>query len=299
MKKIDLLLLLLFVLMLPSCGWKSSGDKKTIAVSIEPMRYFTEQICGDKFRVVSLVPKGSNPETYEPTPQQLVELSKSEAFFNLGQIGFELTWSDKIGENAPGTRNINVSQGIDLIYGIDDHIDEPVHYADHAHITGADPHVWCSVTNVRIIAANIYEALLQIDPANKDTYHTNYLKFLSSLDTLQEEIETYMAKGTRAFLIYHPALTYWARDYGLTQLALEAEGKEPDPNYLHEVISNAKKDSVRLFFQQEEIDPRKSESIVKLLHLDVVKVNVLSYDWQDEMLRIARAFAEVHEKEES
>lgn len=80
---------------------KNEDDKPVITVTIEPLRYFTEAIAGDNFNVVSMVPKGSSPETYDPTPQQLVDLAKSKAYFRIGYIGFEQTWMDKLTDNAP------------------------------------------------------------------------------------------------------------------------------------------------------------------------------------------------------
>lgn len=94
---------------------KNEDDKPVITVTIEPLRYFTEAIAGDNFNVVSMVPKGSSPETYDPTPQQLVDLAKSKAYFRIGYIGFEQTWMDKLTDNAPHLQFFDTSRGIDLI----------------------------------------------------------------------------------------------------------------------------------------------------------------------------------------
>ena len=68
--------LFLFLLLLSACSGRGKGDagERIITVTMEPQRYFTEAIAGDKFTVRSMVPKGSSPETYDPTPQQLVSL---------------------------------------------------------------------------------------------------------------------------------------------------------------------------------------------------------------------------------
>lgn len=95
-------LLLSTCLLLAACTGNSSksngkeGEKPVITVTLEPQRYFTEAIAGDKFKVVSMVPKGSSPETYDPVPQQLVSLGDSKAYFRIGYIGFEQTWMDRL-----------------------------------------------------------------------------------------------------------------------------------------------------------------------------------------------------------
>ena len=81
--------LLLIIVLLVSCNMGKSeksqdNEKPVIAVTIEPQRYFTEAIAGDKFDVISIVPKGSSPETYDPTPQQLVSLGDSKAYLRIG-----------------------------------------------------------------------------------------------------------------------------------------------------------------------------------------------------------------------
>jgi zinc transport system substrate-binding protein len=107
-------LLFLFALpVLAACNQAAdSPAEKVITVSIEPLRYFTEAIAGDRFRVVTLVPHGSSPETYEPAPRQLVDLSESSAYLSVGGLGFEQTWMGKLAENVPQMPIVNLSKGI-------------------------------------------------------------------------------------------------------------------------------------------------------------------------------------------
>lgn len=166
MKKIYFLLLA--TILAASCKPRSnqsqnSNDKPVITVTLEPLRYFTEAIAGDHFTVVSMVPKGTSPETYDPTPQQLVDLAHSKAYFRIGYIGFEQSWTDKLTDNAPHLQFFDMSQGIDLIYD-DTHIHH--HTTDeeeHPHAAGVEPHIWNSTINAQIIAGNILSALCSID----------------------------------------------------------------------------------------------------------------------------------------
>lgn len=113
MKKLTFILTLLVCC---ACGNTSQqSEKPVITVTIEPLRYFTEVLAGDHFEVVSMVPKGSSPESYDPTPQQLVNLSKSQAYLRIGYIGFEQAWMDKLVANHPEMKVYDTSRGVDLI----------------------------------------------------------------------------------------------------------------------------------------------------------------------------------------
>ena len=131
MKRIVLFLVTL--LCLSACGSKQQqSGKETLTVTLEPLRYFTEVIAGDKYNVVSMVPKGSSPETYDPTPQQLVNLDKSTAYLRIGYIGFEQAWMDKLTSNAPHLKVFDTSKGIDPIY------EEEHNHGDHHHGGGIE-----------------------------------------------------------------------------------------------------------------------------------------------------------------
>ena len=214
-------LYLLFALLLTACGNKPKAEeqKPAITVSIEPLRHFAEAIAGDRFRIVSLVPEGSSPETYDPTPQQMVALNQSRAFLRAGYIGYELTWTDKLKQNAPDVPFFNLSEGITLIHETEG--------KGHAHHGGVEPHTWNSVRNAYAISANICQALCQIDPEHKEEYMTRFTRLGTSLKQTDEKILACLEKGEKSFLIYHPALSYFARDYGLTQISIEEGGKEP------------------------------------------------------------------------
>ena len=278
---------------------KNEDDKPVITVTIEPLRYFTEAIAGDNFNVVSMVPKGSSPETYDPTPQQLVDLAKSKAYFRIGYIGFEQTWMDKLTDNAPHLQFFDTSRGIDLIFDsshVHHHHGDDEAYAhdsiqeDEHHILGVEPHIWSSAYNAQIIAGNIVNALCTIDKNNEETYMERYKNLCNQIEHTDSLICHMLSapNADRAFMIYHPALSYFARDYGLHQISIEEDGKEPSPSHLKNLIDTCKKEKVRVIFVQPEFDRRNAEIIAKQTGTKVVPINPLSYDWEEEMLNIAR-----------
>lgn len=284
MKKITFIIITL--LCLTACGSKQRQmGEPTLTVTLEPLRYFTEAIAGDKFNVVSMVPKGSSPETYDPTPQQLVNLDKSTAYLRIGHIGFEQSWMDKLTTNAPHLKVFDTSKGIDLIYA------EGHDHGDHHHKGGVEPHIWNSARNASVIADNIYSALCELDSDNAPYYKERLDSLQQVIAQTDTDVRQLLQNADSTFLIYHPALSYFARDYGLKQISIEEGGKEPSPAHLKELIETCRQDNARIIFVQQEFDTRNAQLIADELGVKVIPINPLSYDWQEEMLNVAKALS--------
>ncbi|GAA6257130.1 zinc ABC transporter substrate-binding protein [Bacteroides sp. f07] len=299
LKDIRTLLFLGSCLLLAACTGRASknnnGDeeKPVITVTLEPQRYFTEAIAGDKFKVVSMVPKGSSPETYDPVPQQLVSLGDSKAYFRIGYIGFEQTWMERLMNNTPHIQVFDTSKGIDLILNNGNHDHNHGHGTHDGHIHAVEPHVWNSTANALIIAGNTYKALSQLDKANDAYYMARYDSLCQRIQHTDSLIRQQLSapEAAKSFMIYHPALSYFARDYGLHQISIEEGGKEPSPAHLKKLIDLCKAEDVRVIFVQPEFDKRNAETIAQQTGTKVVPINPLSYDWEEEMLDVAKALA--------
>ena len=259
------------------------SDVPTLTVTIEPLRYLTEAIVGDKYHVVSMVPKGNSPETYDPTPQQLIALNQSNAYLRIGHIGFEQAWMKKLEANAPHMKVFDTSQSIDFIRG------EGHWHGDHFHEGGVEPHIWNSTINATVIADNICQALCQLDSVNQTYYQIRTDSLKRSIAETDKKIRSLLHDADSTFLIYHPALSYYARDYGLQQISIEEEGKEPSPFNLKEIIKICQKECVRVIFVQQEFDQRNAQLIASELGIQIVPINPLGYDWTEEMIRVAKA----------
>ena len=285
--------LFLFLLLLSACSGRGKGDagERIITVTMEPQRYFTEAIAGDKFTVRSMVPKGSSPETYDPTPQQLVSLGESEAYLRIGYIGFERSWMDRLMNNTPHIQVFDTSKGIDLILNNDDHAHG--HNSHDGHIHAVEPHVWNSTGNALIIAGNTYKALSQLDKANEPYYRNRYDSLCQRIQHTDSLIRRQLStpEAAKAFMIYHPALSFFARDYGLHQISIEEGGKEPSPAHLKDLIDVCQAENVGVIFVQPEFDKRNAETIAQQTGTKVIPINPLSYDWEEEMLNVAKALA--------
>lgn len=273
--KIHHLILSLLSLLLVACQEQAHTSRPIVTVTIEPLRFFTEQIADTLVQVQSIVPTGSSPETYEPTPRQMVELANSVLYIKVGQIGFETTWMDKLRANAPKMKIVDSSAGIQYIESSDGI---------------KDPHTWMSCTNARIISRNICRALTEQDPANKAIYEKNLQRLLASIDSTDRQIRQTLAHSTqRSFIIYHPALTYFAHDYQLLQLPMEEEGREPNAASLQHLIQKAQETGTRTIFVQQEFSPRNVVAIRKSVQAIEKNIQPLEYHWMAEMLHIADA----------
>ena len=278
------LIYILTLFILSACGnTTQKSEKPILTVTLEPLRYFTEAIAGDNYEVVSMVPKGNSPESYDPTPQQLVNLSKSQAYFRIGYIGFEQAWMKKLEANCPDMKVYDTSKGIDLIR------DKGHWHGDHFHEGGVEPHVWNSTQNALIIADNIYQALCELDSTHQEDYQKRLDVLKQTIRQTDANVRTLLENADSTFLIYHPALSYFARDYGLKQVSIEEGGKEPSPAQLKTLIETCRNEKVHTIFVQQEFDQRNAQLIANELGVNIVSINPLSYDWVKEMIRIAEA----------
>ena len=267
-----------------ACGHTpQQSEKPVITVTLEPLRYFTEAIAGDCFEVVSMVPKGSSPESYDPTPQQLVNLSKSQAYLRIGYIGFEQAWMKKLEANYPTMKVYDTSKGVELIR------EEGHHHGDHYHEGGVEPHIWNSTQNASVIADNIYAALCEMDADHQPEYKQRLDSLKQVIARTDADVRTLLANADSTFLIYHPALSYFARDYGLHQISIEEGGKEPSPATLKTLIETCRQEGAQVIFVQQEFDQRNAQLIADELGIEIVPINPLSHDWAEEMLRVANA----------
>ncbi len=258
-------------------GMAESNAKPTVTVTIPPYQYFVEKIAGDKVDVNVMVSNGNNPETYEPNAQQMMELSNSALYLKVGSIGFEQTWMKKLQDNAPDMKMIDTSVGI-----------------TPAKTPGGniDPHVWMSCKNARIISSNIFKALCQLEPENKTFFQKNYQQLLSSIDRQDSIIRKSFKDNpemVRKFVIYHPILTYFARDYQLEQLAIEEEGREPSAAQLKSLIERARKQKIRYCLIQAEFANRNTTTFIKESQTKAMDINPLQADWANAMKEVSLA----------
>lgn len=268
------------LLALVSCARKTDG-KTVVVASIEPQRALLEQLVAPGTEIVTIMGRGANPETFEPTLAQRASVDKASIFFATGALPFEKA----LEESARATTFVDTSAGIVPIYGTHGHS----HGHDDTDSHGApDPHVWSSVSSAKIMAANMAAALIEVDPTNKDMYSANLRKLDAHLDSLDAVLaERLQMVPTRAFAIWHPSLSYFARDYGLEQIIVGQEGKEMSARQLRDVIDDATGHNVKVFFFQREYDTRQAQSINSALGARLVTIDPMAYDWEKQLIMIS------------
>ena len=281
-----LVVVALAVMMLSSCSRDHSSN--VLTVSVEPQRKLLSEIVGDKFEVETLMPRGANPETFEPTMRSRVSLDESPLYFAVGCLPFETKIVETLSDKA---RVVNTSAGIVPLYGTHSHDGECDH--DGHHHGEVDPHTWVSVKNMRVIARNMYDAVVKYDPDNKDYYTDRYNAVDRRLDLLDKAFAAKLDSAPgKAFAVWHPSLSYLARDYGLEQISVSFENKEMSPVRLAEVAEEAREHGVRVFFFQQDYDSRQAQTLNNAMNTRMITVNPLDYDWDKELTNVVDALAQ-------
>lgn len=274
-----MILLALTMTLTFSCSY-TVKEEKTLTVSILPQKYLLDRIVGERMKVRSLLNSAGDPETYDPSMSHLMNVEKSLAYFRVGHIGFEDAIGERIRKSCPGLPVIDTSEGIALIRGT------------HGHDSEVDPHIWTSVANARIMARNMHRAVVSLDPGHAREYDGNLERLLCHLDSVDAAIRGLLEHApSRTFAVWHPSLSYFARDYGLTQLALGSEHKDASVASLKERIDSVEASDARVFFIQRDVDSRQSRAVLSQLRIGEAPVNPLDYDWDEEMLEIGRNLA--------
>jgi zinc transport system substrate-binding protein len=252
-----------------------------VFVSILPQKYFVERVGGAQVAVSVMVGPGQSPETYEPTPRQMTALSDARLYFSIG-VPFEDIWMKRILAANPALRQVPMQRGIALL---------PL-AAPNGEPGGTDPHVWTSPQRVKRMAASIRDALIEAEPGHRGEFESNYRAFIAQLDALDMEIRTILAPARgKSFMVFHPAWGYFAKDYGLQQIPIEAEGKEPGGRSLARVIDLGKRERIEVIFVQAQFSRRTAETIAAAIGARVVAVDPLAENYPQNLQRAARAFA--------
>lgn len=269
--RIYYIILLATTLLLGSCDKVGQHTETAdVIVSIEPLKYLVEQIVGNDLTIDVLTPAGTSPETYEPTPQDMNSINHAKMIFSTGLIEFETTLLGKIADKE---RVVNLSHGIELIEGSCSHSHDHSH-AEHHH--GIDPHIWTSPSELRTMARNAHAAIIRHYP-DSVKYTAAYEALDEELKALDEECRTALESAeVKAFVIYHPALTYYARAYALEQIAFESEGKEPSAKHIAEIIRKAKELQAQALLYQTEFPRSVVEVVAKDMALEPKEINPLS-----------------------
>ncbi|TRO58074.1 zinc ABC transporter substrate-binding protein [Candidatus Bathyarchaeota archaeon] len=263
-------------------------EKPRVVVTILPQEEFIEKIAGDKVSITTMVPPGASPHTYEPRPSQMKEITEAEMYAKVGSgLDFELVWMPKIIETNPNMLIIDSSKGIKLIETIADN-ENGEHETNEREHARKDPHFWLSPKNVIIMVENLYEGLVKIDPDNKRFYTENKDAYIESLKELDSTImQTFSGLKTKKFMVYHDSWDYLAYDYGLEQIPIQKEGKEPTPEGIANLIDQARENNITIIFASPEFEIQTAKTIAEEIDGSVILISPLAKDYIENLKRMS------------
>lgn len=281
--------ILIILVFLISCQNKTENEK--IFVSILPQKHFVEKIAGNRFEVGVMVSPGMSPANYEPLPKQMLELSDANLFFRIG-VPFEESWISKIKDINDKLKIVDTRKGIEL-RETDKFLHIESNHHEHGHSHGNfDPHIWLSPTLVIKQVENITDALVNEYPNDKNEFERNSQLFIKELKSLKNKIELILSEvGSKEFMVFHPSWGYFADEFGLQQIPVEIEGKEPNPNELNKIISFAKEKGIKRIFAQKQFSSIVLEAISKELDGEVISIDPLAENYAENLKLIAKKIA--------
>ena len=286
------IMLCLLTVYMPSHA--SAGSKINVFVSIAPQKYFVNAIGREFVDATVMVAPNRNPADYEPAPSQMMLMSKADIYFAVG-VPFETTWLEKFSNINPGMKVIHTDADIkkkpinrhDIIAPWRTH---QKHGRGHSHVS-MDPHIWLSPPLVKIQAEHILNGLISIDPARRKIYKKNYSQFIAQIERLDKKFKTLFSKdtGKKKFLVFHPSWGYFADAYGLTQISIEIEGKNPKARELNNLITFARQQHIQIIFVQPQFSTKQAKIIASEINGQVIFADPLAENWYDNIQAVAMA----------
>ncbi len=290
----------------------------SIVVGIAPLKYMVSALAGDQVRVSVVIPAGSDPHTFEPTAIQMGIIGEADVYLASGQP-FEEVLLPRLSSSAPNMKIVDISREVEFLPppdeihiridppseppanatamgGVhdleDEEADEPFEetVSEHDDDGRPDPHIWLSPANMKLLAQATLEELILLLPEQADAFQANYRQFIANVDQLDATIREKFASlpaDQRAFLTFHPSWAYFARDYNLTQIAVEMHGYEPSPQLFAKIIDAAKERRVRTILLEQQFATSLVRTLAEELQARVVAISTLTMAWPDNLLTLA------------
>ncbi|BBD08695.1 metal ABC transporter solute-binding protein, Zn/Mn family [Desulfovibrio ferrophilus] len=293
-----------------------------VLVSIPPAAWFVRQVAGDLAEVQVMIPAGASPHAYEPKPRQMTAVARADLYLAIGGE-FEDSWLPRFRGVNPELVVHRLDAGIvKLPMTEHGHGEGEAHGGDHgkqptkrptghegkSHVQvhqevlephqGLDPHIWLSPRLATIIVDNVREAMSEADPMHAAQYAANTERVLATIASLQRELAPlFRDLPSNRFLVFHPSWGYFAREFGLGQIPIEVQGREPSPRELHDLVQEALEHGVRAVFVQPQMSRRTAQIVADELDGRVVLADPLAEDWDANLRRVARELAAAMKEE--
>jgi zinc transport system substrate-binding protein len=260
MKIIKIIVLISFFVAM-SCN--NGSSKPTYVVTSHPLQFILSEIVGTRAEIVCLVPAGSSPHTYAPKPSDVKASYGSIALIYVSEN------FDEWASDFPAKNKIKLMELLpedQILYFDDGH--EHHHHHDHAHDHncghGIDPHFWLDPLTVKGLVGPLTDKLVELDPANEESYRTNAELFIKRLDNIHRSAAEILreVRGKAVFL-QHPSFLYFLKRYNMVYAGSieENPGKEPGPKYIKNLVDRVRESGTKSIFSEPQLNNKISETV--------------------------------------
>lgn len=257
-------------------GEKESQKTIHVFASFYPYYDFARQIGGEHVKITTIVPSGTEPHSFEPSPKTIADLERADVFIYNG-LDME-PWVEKVLVLLEGKdiKVIDASKSVELLTLGEEHHEEDDH--DHEqeeeHKHGLyDPHIWVDPVNVIQISETIKEVFVDTDPDHQSIYEKNYSRFKEELEKLNDQfIEELKGATNRKIIVSHSAFGYLAKRYNIEEIAVAgiSPNAEPSPKRLAELTKLAKEHHIKYIFFEALANVKTAEVLANEAGLQVL-----------------------------
>jgi manganese/iron transport system substrate-binding protein len=235
------------------------GEKLKAVATTSIVADVVRNVGGDRIELTILVPLGTDPHSFEPSPRDVAAVADAHVVFanGLGLEGF----LDALVEGAGAReRTIELSRGISPL--------ESMEGADEHEANGGDPHTWTDPTNMPVWVRNVRDALQEVDPVNSDVYESNakvYEELLAELDAWVRQQVAQIPESERKIVTDHKYFAYFADEYGFTQVGAIVPGystlAEPSATELAALEDAIKEMGVKAVLVGNTVNPNLAQRV--------------------------------------
>ena len=249
-----------------------SDDKLKVVATTTIVGDVASQIGGELIDLSVLLPVGTDPHSFDPTPQDIAKVVEADLVFANG-AGLEEFLDSLIEGAGAKDKVIHVSEGIDFLIFEGEHEHEhegEEHEGEEHHHEGIDPHTWTNPNNVLIWVHNIEQALSEADLNNADIYTANagkYASELESLDAWMRRLTAQVPEENRKLVTDHALFIYFADEYGFEQVGALIPGystlAEPTAKELADIEDAIHDLGVKAVFVGNTVNPALAERVTE------------------------------------
>ncbi len=230
-------------------------NKKIILTTFTVLADMARNVAGDKAIIESLTRPGAEIHGYEPTPSDIAKAQKADLILDNG-LGLE-RWAQKFYGNLKDVPHVTLSEGV-----------TPINISEDAYAGKPNPHAWMSPKLALNYVDNIREALVELDPANAETYSANAKAYSQQIEQVDKKLQKTVEEipANRRFMVTcEGAFSYLASDYGLKEVYLWAVNSEQQatPKQVEKVIKTVRKNQIPVVFCESTVSADAQKQVAK------------------------------------